>query len=370
MSNKIRVGIIGVSPERGWATMAHIPALKSLPEFEITAISHRDAETAAKAGEKFDIKNVYTTTAALVGSDAVDMVVITVKVPQHKKLVAAAVEAGKNVFCEWPLGNGLAETEELVALAEHKGVKAFIGLQSRMVPAVNYVKDLLAQGYAGEVLSTSMIGSGILYGAFVDRASAWALNAGNGGGMINTTFANSADALCYTLGEFTSLNATTVNKRSDAKVTETGETVPMNVMDQVAVSGVLENGAVASIHFRGGLSKGTNFIWEINGTKGDLVITADGGHLGVYPPVIRGANETHSKLQTLQVPPEYYTIPSNTLAGPPHAVAENYKRLAKDLAMGTSTSPNFKHALVRHRMISAIEAAAFTGTRQCYQYLL
>lgn len=36
----IRVGIIGVHPDRGWASTAHIPALRQLPEFALTVVSH------------------------------------------------------------------------------------------------------------------------------------------------------------------------------------------------------------------------------------------------------------------------------------------------------------------------------------------
>jgi predicted dehydrogenase len=38
ISNKVRVGIVGVSPNRGFASIAHIPALKALPEFDISAV--------------------------------------------------------------------------------------------------------------------------------------------------------------------------------------------------------------------------------------------------------------------------------------------------------------------------------------------
>ena len=49
--------------------------------------------------------------------DEVDLVVVTVKVPHHRELVTTALQAGRMVLCEWPLGNELAEAEELAALA-------------------------------------------------------------------------------------------------------------------------------------------------------------------------------------------------------------------------------------------------------------
>lgn len=51
-----------------------------------------------------------------------------------------AIQAGKDVFMEWPLGTGVAEAEELANLAKEKGIKTVLGLQSRFVPAVAKVR--------------------------------------------------------------------------------------------------------------------------------------------------------------------------------------------------------------------------------------
>jgi len=63
----------------------------------------------------------------LVNSAAVDVVAITVKVPYHFELAADALNAGKAVYCEWPLGNGLEEAERLAALAEKKACLPWSG---------------------------------------------------------------------------------------------------------------------------------------------------------------------------------------------------------------------------------------------------
>src|SRR2546429_9478329 len=53
-AKRIRVGIIGANPDRGWAAQAHIPALRSLSDdFEITALSTTRRESAAAAGKLF-----------------------------------------------------------------------------------------------------------------------------------------------------------------------------------------------------------------------------------------------------------------------------------------------------------------------------
>src|SRR5204862_3590632 len=121
----------------------------------------------------------------LVNSAAVDVVAITVKVPYHLELVTAALNAGKAVYCEWPLGNGLKEAETLAALAKRKGVLAVAGLQARSAPAVAYVHDLIKQGYVGEVLSTTLVGSGMGWGPTAPPFNAYMNDKKNGATMLS-----------------------------------------------------------------------------------------------------------------------------------------------------------------------------------------
>ena len=119
MTRRIRVGIIGANPDRGWGAEAHIPALQSLPDaFEITALSTSRRESADAAGTRFGVRRAFDNHHDLVNSADVDVVAITVKVPHHVELATAALTAGKAVYCEWPFGNGLQEAEKLAALAK------------------------------------------------------------------------------------------------------------------------------------------------------------------------------------------------------------------------------------------------------------
>src|SRR5207245_950189 len=134
-------------------------------------------------------------------SAIVDVVAITVKVPYHLELATAALDAGKAIYCEWPLGNGLKEAETLAALAKKKGVLAVAGLQARSAPSVAYVHDLIKQGYVGEVLSTSLIGSGMGWGPTVEPYNAYVNDKKNGATMLSIALGHAADALCHCLGD-------------------------------------------------------------------------------------------------------------------------------------------------------------------------
>src|SRR2546428_10838779 len=132
MPERIRVGILAAIPDRGWAAQAHTPALKSLPDdFEITALSTSRRESAEAARARFGVPRAFDNTQDLVNCADVDVVAITVKVPHHFELATAALTAGKAVYCEWPLGNGLREAEKLAALAKKKGVVAVAGAHAR-----------------------------------------------------------------------------------------------------------------------------------------------------------------------------------------------------------------------------------------------
>src|SRR5438046_1358710 len=197
VQRKIRVGIIGANPEHGWAAQAHIPALKSLSaDFEITAVSTTRRESADAASKLFDVPLAFDNHQDLVNRPDVDVVVIIVKVPYHLQLATAALDAGKAVYCEWPLGNGLHEAETLAALAKKKGVLAVAGLQTRSAPSVAYVRDLIEQGYVGEVLSTTLIGSGMGWGPTVEPYNAYLNDKKNGATMLSIAVGHTADALC------------------------------------------------------------------------------------------------------------------------------------------------------------------------------
>ena len=362
-AKRIRVGIIGANPDRGWAAQAHIPALRSLPDdFEITALSTTRRESADAAGKLFGVPAAFDNHQELVESPTVDVVAVTVKVPHHLELASAALAAGKAVYCEWPLGNGLREAETLAALAKKQGVLAVAGLQARSAPAVAYVRDLIKQGYVGEVLSTTLIGSGMGWGPTVEPFNVYMNDKRNGATMLSIGLGHAADALCHCLGEVRELSATMTMRRKFFTVAGTGESKPMAADDQVAVSGLLEGGAAFSMHYRGGTSRGTNLLWEINGTDGDLQLTADGGQAQLFEMTVRGGTAAQSSLEILSVPAEYRWAPPQPGLGT--NVAQAYARFACDYREGTHLCPSFEDAVTRHRMLNAIETAAATGQRQ------
>src|SRR5207244_11956173 len=125
-------------------------------------------------------------------------------------------------------------------------------------------------GYVGEVLSTKLIGSGMGLGPTVEPYNAYLNDRKNGATMLSIAVGHAADALCHCLGEVRELSATMTMRRTSFTIAGTGESKPMTADDQVCVTGLLEGGAAVSIHYRGGVSRGTNLPRETTGTEGAL----------------------------------------------------------------------------------------------------
>jgi predicted dehydrogenase len=312
----------------------------------------------------FGVSAVFSDHEQLVTQPGIDVVAVTVKVPQHRELVCAALAAGKAVYCEWPLGRDLDDARAMAALAAEQGVRTVVGLQARQAPAIEFVQELLSDGYVGEVLSTTMVGLSVP-GDIVVKANAYMLDKTNGANLLTIAVGHSLDTLNHVLGEFVELSAVSDLRRPQISIEETGEQIVKTAADQIAVIGTLTSGATASIHVREAVAGGTGFLWEINGTDGTLRITADAAVPGIYPLTVAGAHGQNQPAQ-LAVPvalTQKWPALTSLQGTPAYNVGRAYAAFAADIDNGTHTVPDFADAVRRHELITAIERSAASGER-------
>jgi predicted dehydrogenase len=252
----------------------------------------------------------------------------------------------------------------MAALAAEQGLRTVVGLQARQAPAIAFVKELIGDGYIGEVLSTTIIGLSVA-GDTVVSANAYMLDKANGANLLTIAVGHSVDIMNYLLGEFADLSALSDLRRPLIKIDETGEQIVKTAADQVAVIGTLTSGATASIHVREAVAGGTGFLWEINGTDGTLWITADGPFPGILPVTVAGAQGLHEPAE-LAVPAaltEKWPALSSLQGSPAFNVGRAYAAFAADIENGTRSVPDFSDAVRRHEVIAAIERSAESGKR-------
>lgn len=361
---KTRVGIIGVSIDRGWGSMAHIPALRSLSEFEVVAVCTTKQASAEAAARHFNIPLAFADPFALASHPDVDFVTVTARAPSHFVAAGAAISAGKPVYCEWPIGKSAEETAILRNRAMKKGVRVFAGLQARNAPAFRYVRDLVASGHIGRVLSADLLSTAGAWGAATSTGDSYNLDESNGATLLSVWAGHSLDTLTSILGPLADVGALVTTGRQGVRIMGTPEVRPLRAPDNIVLSARFESGATAAVHLRGGPQAGTCFRLEIVGTDGVVTVTAEGIFAMVLSKLtVMCAKGDNSPLVTIDLPQKYYGAESASL--PPHVmnVAETYVLVDQDLRAGTAVAADIETGMGLHGWLDAIRRSSATGRR-------
>ena len=360
MTDKIRVGIIGANANYGWSKRAHLPALLEMPDFELAAVCTSRPETAEESKAFYGAKLAFHDYTEMANHPDVDLVVVSVSVPAHYGMVTAGLEAGKHVFCEWPLGANTDEATELAALARDKGVRTLIGLQARGGPALLRLRELVAEGYIGEMLSChmTMFLPGLM-GRGADRA--WMADRANGANTLSIASGHALDIFCHCVGEFRELTAQ-VSVQLDQWSAGDGKPVAVDAPDNVVVSGTLENGASASAHIATIPWNGSGWRMEVYGTGGTLSARSEEmvqyGNVHLY-----GAQGAGQSLQPLEVPSRLSLAPDGVPSGEPYNVAQLYRTIGDAISNGGEAQPDFDTAVQRHRFLDLLQQSSDDGRK-------
>jgi predicted dehydrogenase len=360
MTDKIRVGIVGATVTQGgsgWGANAHVPALKALPGYELKAVCTAHEDTAKASAAAFGAERAFHRFSDMAADKDVDLIVVCVRVPGHRDLVVAGLQAGKPVCCEWPLGANLAEAEEMAGLARQRSLKTIVGLQARSAPAILYARDLIREGYIGEVLTAHL---STVVPAVLQRGPGriWQGVRANGANVLTITGGHAIDALCAVLGEFVEVSAR-VSTRIPEWSTLEGKKVPVDSPDSINVVGRMVSAAEVSVNVAAVPSNPSGNRIEIYGRDGALIILAEGSFNTGGSQVHAGRGK--EPMAPMPVPAKYTFAPAGTPAGQPYNVAQAYARAADALRSGGSFDVDFNLAVQRHRLIDAIERSSATG---------
>jgi predicted dehydrogenase len=144
--DKVRVGVLGAG---AWAEFAHLPGYKRDERCELVAIADPLIERAREFAGKFGIPHVYASHDELIARADIDLVDVCTPSATHFDLSWTALSAGKHVLCEKPVAYDFTETRRAAALAKEKGVKTKLGFTFRYSPAMQYMKELIDEGFVG-----------------------------------------------------------------------------------------------------------------------------------------------------------------------------------------------------------------------------
>jgi len=361
MPNKIRLGFIGANVKSTWASQSHYPALRASPDVEMTAVCTTRPETAEEAKNAFGAKLAFTDFREMVKSKEIDAVAVVVRVPLHYEPTKAAIEAGKHVYTEWPLGRTTAEAEELAALAKAKGVQTAVGLQSRVSPALRYMKEQIEAGYVGEVLACH---ADCMRDGALERPSnrTWQRDVTLGANPLTIANGHVIDGLRFVVGDFARVSSMLTTQAKQWYETDTKKMVDVTSPDNIQVSGKLARGAVASVHVAAVPWAGGGFRMVVYGREGTLVATGNVSSQRGDALRLQGARRSH-ELSDLPIPDKFSWVPRDFPKGDPFNVGQMYALFAEAIRTGRKPGrlPTFDTAVELHRFLDTIRQSSETG---------
>lgn len=305
---RFRVGVVGF----GWMGKAHSRSLLRLPlifpERELAAdlVICADANALARelATEAYGFARASADWRDVVASDDVDIVYVASPNMTHVEIVEAAANAGKDIFCEKPVGGTPAHTMRAASAASAAGVISGVGYNYRWAPMVQEARAIIKSGTIGDV--TNYRGRFLsMYGSNPLNLLTWRYLIDEGGyGVSSDLMSHAVDLAEFLIGPLSrvvGVTETFIKERPLPSVTSSHYTVgrasdPRGAVtneDYAGMLGVFVNGARASFEAsRSMVGPESQMAFEVYGTEGalswnlermselNLFVRSDGRHAG------------------------------------------------------------------------------------------
>ena len=357
--DKIRLGVIGANANRGWASVAHLPAIVASPDYELTAVCTTRRESAKESARRYGARLAFHDHRDLLACPDIDAVAMVVRVTNHYQLTMDAIQAGKHVYTEWPLAKNLVEAQEMADLARAKGVRAMVGMQARGSPCLRYMKELVETGYIGEVMSchVSLIRGGILHST---SNGSWQRDPALGASTLARACGHTSDALRFVVGDFSHVSAVVSTQARQWLETDTQQLVDVTSPDNILISGRLINGGVASVHVAYIPWAGSGLRIEIYGREGTLVATGNDAPQ-IKQLRLQEAQAGDSQLQDMEIPACYVDVTEETPRAEPLNVGQMYHLFAQAIRSGEDCRPSFDTAVEVYRFLNAVQESSDQG---------
>ncbi|MFN8490779.1 MAG: Gfo/Idh/MocA family oxidoreductase [Caldilineaceae bacterium] len=361
MSRKISVGVVGTS---WYADLMHLPALKSHPQANLTAICGRNRELAEEMAKKYEISQVFSDYQAMIEQAGIEALIVAIPDDLHYPVTMAALDAGLHVLCEKPLAFTLGQACQMYERAEAARVKHMTYFTWRWLPVFQYLHRLIQEGYLGRCYDSQFryVGG---YGRSGNYQ--WKWDRQRGLGILGDLGVHMIDMARWCLGDIAKVSAHLPAYIARPDVAVAGQ--PLDAANDAALltlkyqdgsQGVIQVSAVAHTGDRG-----LECQVVLHGEAGTLEVDLhlNGGS------VIRGARSDEKQIKRLTIPAEMlYGVEQDS------SVGEQFNRIFREQSVGSRLfidaivndqplSPSFYDGLQAQ---AVIEAAMEADRRECW----
>ncbi len=369
-----------VDGRENWGVRTHLPALKSLPQhYNVVAICTSRLESAKESAARFDVPHAFDEFRALMDLPGLDAVSVVVRPRLHFPVVMAALEAGKHVYCEWPLALNAKEAAEMAALADKRGVITGIGTQGHFWPAAERMRKLVRDGYIGRPLA---FGAAFFVSNYIAPRPAhrqWLFQSSEGGNAAYRA-GHMLERIVSTLGEVTAVSADLSTLVPERPVLGSSGMLKGDQVDNMNFLLQLVDGVHGTLQASYTAWFGTGQRFEVYGTDGMLMLARQGrdapGATGHNDPgyleggelfgarvetdkILRANQAPETLLQDIQ-PIDIGEPPDLRESGLPpygsaYVVRRAFKAFAEAIAASRRFDPDFSVGLHLHQVLECAE---------------
>ena len=378
MSEVLRVamigyGFMGAAHSQGWRTAQRVFDLPARTEMAVIVGRHADA--VADAATKWGWAESATDWREVIARDDIDLVDIVTPGDSHAEIAIAALEAGKHVLCEKPLANTVAEAEAMAdaaARAAARGIRAMVGFTYRRVPAVTFLRDLIAQGAVGRI---AQVRASYRQDWLVDPEMplAWRLQKEHAGsGALGDIGAHAIDLAQFVTGmkleKVSGVMDTIVKQRpllgagSGLSGTAAEGYGDVTVDDVAIFTGRFEGGVLGSFEAtRFATGRKNALSIEVSGDKGALAFDLeDLNTLQFYDRTKPNQTQGFTRILVTEAEHPYVGAwwPAGHMLGYEHGFSHQVKDLVEAIAEGVDPHPTFAEGLQVQRVLAAVEQSS------------
>jgi predicted dehydrogenase len=378
MSNVLRVamvghGFMGAAHSQGWRTAPSAFGLAVRPVMQV--VVGRSADATAAAAQRWGWAEPATDWREVIERDDIDIVDIVTPGSSHAEIAEAALAADKHVICEKPLANTIAEAESMAkaaADAAARGIRSMVGFTYRRVPAVAFLRDLIAQGKVGEIRQVRAAYRQDWL-ADAEAPMTWRLDRElAGSGALGDIGAHAIDLTQFVTGQpierVSGTTETIVKERPLAgrtrglSGTATEGLGTVTVDDLAIFSGRLSGGALASFEAtRFAIGRKNEFSIEISGDKGALHWNLeDLNTLWFYDATAPELTRGFTRILATEPGHPYLEgwWPTGHMLGYEHGFSHQVKDFVEAVAGRSDPRPSFADGLQVQRVLDAVERSS------------
>jgi len=364
------VGIVGF----GFIGKVHAYGYHNLPFFydpvplqaQITHVCTSREETAEKGAALVGAEHAVTDHREITENPDIDIVHICTPNHLHKDALLSAIGQNKHIYCDKPLVNTVAEAEEIKAALAGYTATAQMTFQNRFFPATIRAKQLIDEGFVGDVLEyrACYLHSG---SADPNAPLKWKLSGEAGGGVIADLASHVMDLMHHLIGDYESISAATrVAYVERPSLGDPATKVKVYAEDCVMMLARMKSGALGTIEATK-TATGTEdeFRFEIHGSKGALRFNGTNPHqLEVYDAAASDAPVGGTRGWTMVDTGQRYPAPAAKFPGPKFSIGWMRSHLAclasflEAVAAGRSADPGLDQGIYIQRLIGAARTSA------------